>query len=129
MDLGDRATQFRFLIRDRDIKFTSAFDAMLADAEIRTIRTPARAPRANAYAERWIGTLRRECLDHLLITGPRHLALVLRGYASTTTPTDPTDRYINTHHRARPLPHLPTARPGHCGETASAVFSTNTCRS
>ncbi|HZZ47572.1 MAG TPA: integrase core domain-containing protein, partial [Pseudonocardia sp.] len=73
-------TQFRFLIRDRDSKFTDAFDAVFADAEIRTIRTPAQAPRANAYAERWIGTLRRECLDHLLITGPRHLALVLSEY-------------------------------------------------
>jgi putative transposase len=75
MDLGDHATQFRFLIRDRDAKFAAAFDAVLADANIRIIRTP---PRANAIAERWIGTLRRECLDHMLITGRRHLAAVLR---------------------------------------------------
>jgi putative transposase len=77
MNLGDRAEQFRFLIRDRDAKFTAAFDAVFASADIRIIRTPVRAPRANAIAERWIGTLRRECLDHILITGPRHLAVVL----------------------------------------------------
>jgi putative transposase len=80
MDLGDRAEQFRFLIRDRDAKFTTAFDAVFAGADIRIIRTPVRAPRANANAERWIGTLRRECLDHLLITGPRHLTVVLQEY-------------------------------------------------
>ena len=60
------------MIRDRDAKFTAAFDAVFAAADIRILRTPVRAPRANATAERWIGTLRRECLDHLLITGPRH---------------------------------------------------------
>ena len=80
MDLGDHADQFRFLIRDRDSKFTAAFDAVFAGADIRIIRTPVRAPRANAIAERLIGTLRRECLDHLLITGPRHLAAVLQEY-------------------------------------------------
>jgi len=80
MDLDDRADRFRFLIRDRDSKFTAAFNAVFAGADIRIIRTPIRAPRANAIAERFIGTLRRECLDHLLITGPRHLAAVLREY-------------------------------------------------
>ncbi len=80
MDLGDRAEQFRFLVRDRDSKFTAAFDAVFTGADIRIIRTPVRTPRANAIAERVIGTLRRECLDHLLITGPRHLDAVLREY-------------------------------------------------
>jgi putative transposase len=73
MDLGDRADRFRFLIRDRDSKFTTAFDAVFTGADIRIINTPVRAPRANAIAERFIGTLRRECLDHLLIIGTRHL--------------------------------------------------------
>jgi putative transposase len=59
MDLGDRAEQFRFLIRDRDSKFTAAFDAVLTGADLRIIRTPIQAPRANAIAERFIGTLRR----------------------------------------------------------------------
>jgi putative transposase len=65
IDLGDRADQFRFLIRDRDSKFTPAFDAVFAGADIAILRCPVRAPRANAIAECFIGTLRRECLDHL----------------------------------------------------------------
>jgi transposase InsO family protein len=60
MDLDDHADRFRFLVRDRDSKFSAAFDAVFAAADIRIIRTPARAPRANAIAERWIGTLRRD---------------------------------------------------------------------
>ena len=80
MNLDDRADRFRFLIRDRDSKFTTAFDAVFGGADIRIIRTPIRAPRANAIAERFIGTLRRECLDHLLIIGTRHLTAVLREY-------------------------------------------------
>ena len=71
MDLGDRAEQSRFLIRDRDSKFTAAFDAVVAGTDIRILRTPVRAPRVNAIAERFIGTLRHECLDQMLITGPR----------------------------------------------------------
>ena len=80
MDLGDRAERFRFLIRDRDSKFTAAFDAVFTGADIRTIRTPVQAPGANAIVERFIGTLRRECLDHLLIIGAHHLTAMLREY-------------------------------------------------
>ena len=64
MNFGDHADQFRFVIRDRDSKFTAAFDAVFTGADIQIIRTPVRAPRANAIVERWIATLRRECLDH-----------------------------------------------------------------
>jgi transposase InsO family protein len=99
--LGDRAHQFRFLIRDRDSKFATAFDAVFAGADIRIIRTPIQAPRANAIAERFIGTLRRECLDHLLITGPRHLAVVLREFVE----------HYNSHRPHRSLDqHPPTGR-------------------
>jgi putative transposase len=75
---GARTTQYRFLIRDRDSKFTTALDAVLAGADIRIIRTPVRAPRANAIGGTMNRHLRRECLDQLLIAGRRHLAAVLQ---------------------------------------------------
>jgi transposase InsO family protein len=81
MDLGERAGQFRFLIRDRDSKFTAAFDQVLAGNGMRIIKTPVRSPRANSFAERYVGTLRRECLDHLLIHGEQHLRRVLGEYS------------------------------------------------
>jgi len=82
VDLGERAAQFKFLIRDRDTKFTAAFDAVFASIGARTIKTPVRAPRANCYAERFVGSLRRECLDLTLIWGNGHLRSVLAGYQS-----------------------------------------------
>ena len=81
MDLGERATQFRFVIRDRDSKFTAMFDHVLAGSGVQIIKTPVRSPRANSFAERYVGTLRRECLDHLLIYGERHLRQILTEYA------------------------------------------------
>jgi putative transposase len=87
------------LIRDRDSKFTTAFDAVFTGADIRIIRTPIRAPPANAIAERFIGTLRRECLDQVLITGQRHLAVVLQEYLE----------HYNTHRPHRSLNQQPPA--------------------
>jgi putative transposase len=80
MVLEDRAHPVKFLIRDRDTKFTSSFDEVLRADSIRIIRTPVRAPRANAFAERFVGTVRRECLDRMLIFGRRHLEQVLAEY-------------------------------------------------
>jgi hypothetical protein len=69
------------LIRDRDAKFPRAFDDVFRAQGARVVRAPYRAPRARAHAERWVGTVRRECLDWLLIVGERHLDQVLREYA------------------------------------------------
>jgi len=80
MSLADEGTQIGFLIRDRDAKFCRSFDTVFVSEGIRVIRTPIRAPNANAFAERWIETLRAECLDWLLILGPRHLDRILRIY-------------------------------------------------
>ena len=77
MVLGEWAAEFRFLIRDRDAKFTAAFDSVLTDVGARVNKTPGWAPRANAFAERLVGTVRRECLEHLLIANERHLRGVL----------------------------------------------------
>jgi putative transposase len=103
MDLGDRAAEFTVLIRDRDSKFTSVFDAVFASEDIRILRTPVRAPRANAIAERWIATARHELLDRILIINRRHLTAVLTDYVT----------HFNDHrphralHQAAPLKSLP----------------------
>jgi putative transposase len=90
----DRAEPIRFLIHDRDSKFTAAFDEVFRSDGIRVIRTPVRAPRANAFIERWIGTVRRECLDRILIVNRRHLERVLPAYI----------RHYNEHRPHRSLP-------------------------
>jgi putative transposase len=95
MDLGERADRFRLLVRDRAGQFTGAFDAVLSGAGIEVVKIPPRSPDANAYAERWVQTVRAECTDRMLIAGPRHLRAVLDEYAA----------HYNQHrpHRARGL--------------------------
>jgi putative transposase len=104
IDLGDRAAQFRFLIRDRDNKFTDVFDAVFASEAMRILRTPVRAPRANAIAERWIGTVRRELLDRILILNRHQLEAVLAEYVAHFN----THRPHRTLNQAAPLQPLPT---------------------
>jgi putative transposase len=80
MDLDERGPRQRFLIHDRDAKFSRAFDGIFRSEGIEIVRTPIQAPNANAHAERWVGSVRRECLDRLLIFGRRQLEYVLRVY-------------------------------------------------
>jgi putative transposase len=82
MQLGDQAVRPRFLIRDRDGKFTREFDEVFRAEGIRVIRAPIRSPKARAHAERWVGSVRRECLDRLLIVSRSHLRHVLATYTS-----------------------------------------------
>ena len=79
MQLGDQHS-FRFLIHDRDTKFSHAFDEIFRTEGIKVIRTPIQAPNANAHAERWVRTVRADCLDRILILGRSHLEQVLRIY-------------------------------------------------
>ena len=79
-DLEDAGRRFRFLILDRDTKFTASFDEVFASVGIEAIRTPVRSPKANAFAERWVRTVREECLDHLLVYSRAHLESVLGEY-------------------------------------------------
>jgi putative transposase len=102
MDLGDRATDFGFLVRDRAGQFTESFDAVLADAGIEAVKIPPRSPRANAYAERFVLTARTEVTDRMLIFGGRHLRLILAEYEAHYNGRRP--------HRSRQL-HPP--RPDH----------------
>ena len=81
-DPGQRAGQLRFLVRDRDSKFTGSFDAVFTSEGIEPLKIPAQCPRANAFAERWVLTARTECTDRILITGERHLRVILQEYAT-----------------------------------------------
>ena len=112
MDLGERAARFRFLIRDRDSKFTAAFDRVLAGNGTRIIKTPARSPRANSFAERYVGTLRHECLDHLLVYGEQHLRRTLTEYA----------RHYNEHRPHQSLEQRPPLRePGEAVDVTARI--------
>jgi putative transposase len=102
MDLGERASGFRFLIRDRNSKFNAAFVEVFTGNGTRVIKTPVRSPRANAYAERLVPTVRAEVTDRMLIFSERHLRTVLAGYETHYNGRRP--------HRSRQL-HPP--RPDH----------------
>ena len=130
MDLDDGRRRPRFLVHDRDTKFSRAFDGIFRSEGIEIVRTPIQAPNANAYAERWVGSVRRECLDRLLIFGRRQLEHVLRVYI----------RHFNQQrpHRALdlqppdggggtdPWPQRPFTGLRSDGATSSADCSTNT---
>jgi putative transposase len=126
--LSERGWRLRFVLRDRDAKFSRTFDDVFRSEGAEVLLTPVRAPNANAHAERWIRTVRAECLDWLLIVGRGHLEQVLRVYV----------QHYNAHrpHRALCLePPNPAARPTligndqpakSAGVTCSAVCSTST---
>jgi hypothetical protein len=128
MDLTDNAT-LTYLARDRDAKYPSLFDQILADAGIQVVRTGIRIPRMNAITEHWVQPCRHELLDHTLIWNERHLRHALRQFDSTTTSPAPTKRCIRQHLYAlspnrSPLHRSPTST--YDEETASAESSTNT---
>lgn len=81
-ELQDTGRHVRFLIRDHDTKFTASFDNVFASIGTETILTPVRSPKANAFAERWVRTVREDCLDHLLVVSRRHLERVLAQYVA-----------------------------------------------
>lgn len=128
LDLGDRTGDFRFLIRDRDSKFTALFDEVFTTEGIRVVLTAPQTPRMNAIIERWIGRVRRELLHRILIMNKRHLRKVLAEY----------ETHFNMHR-----PHRPLKQASRCGrypirstptsrspdETVSAASYTNTPRS
>jgi transposase InsO family protein len=78
--IEEQLDEVRFVVHDRDAKFSGPFDEILRGEGVRVIKTPVRAPKANAVAERWVRSVRNECLDHVLVFGRRHLEQILRGY-------------------------------------------------
>jgi putative transposase len=118
--LDDRAqTSMCFLIHDRDSKFAGSFDQIFVSEGFEMVRTPFRAPKANAVAERWVRSVRQECLDQLLILNQRHLARVLKEYVD----------YYNTarpHQRLDQQTPIPRSRPRrgtiHCRDVLGGIL-------
>ncbi|MEW2488711.1 integrase core domain-containing protein [Streptomyces sp. NPDC048411] len=108
--LEDRVDHFRFFLRDWDGKFSDAFDAVLAGAGVQVLLSPPRSPRANAFAERWVGTVRCECTARMLILNERHLRTVL------DTCTD----HYNRHHPHQSLSQRPP-QAVEAGQTAPVI--------
>jgi putative transposase len=102
-------------VRDRDSKFTLAFDEVFRSAASEVIRTPVKAPRANAYAERWVRTVRTECLDWLLILNQTHLERVLRVY-------------VHHYNAERPHRGLKLSPPEGPREPMASAVQANVCR-
>jgi transposase InsO family protein len=102
MDLDEQPHRFRYLIRDRDAKFTAAFDTVFTSSGIDVVKIPPQAPRANAYAERWVRTVRSECLDWTLIWNDRQLCRVLIEYLRHNT--------VRPHRSLELQPPRPTPR-------------------
>ena len=103
-DLEEDGRRIRFVVRDRDTKFTTSFDEVFASIGVESIRTPVRSPKANAFAERWVRTVREECLEQLLVYSRRHLESVLA-------------QYVNYYNQARPHRGLQLAPPSPCHDT------------
>ena len=107
-DLAEAGLRPSLLLRDRDAKFPPAFDGVFASEGLSVARTPVRAPRANAVAERWVGTVRRECLDRVLILGRRHLQAVLREFVEHYNAARPHRALDLRPPLGRPLPFQPS---------------------
>ena len=127
MDLDEQAHRIKFMIRDRGSNFTTTFDAVLADAGIRTVLCNVQTPRMNAIAERWIGGCRRELLDRTLVSNQAHLRQILRQYETVRAekPVHGSDQQI-CWPGARPLmiiDHGPAVRvpPDHAASSVAAA--------
>jgi transposase InsO family protein len=108
--MGGRLKDKQILLRDRDAKFSGPFDEVVRTEGVAVVKTPIRAPKANAFAERWVGSARRECLDHILVFGRRHLQGVLSVYAEHYNRARP-HRSLDLH------PPNPAPRPERTDET------------